>query len=67
MSNQTFNPASGQLIIWGVIALGLYAALQAGNIIAEDGYGTILISLGALIGVIAVLTIRQYWLSLIHI
>ena len=61
MSNQTFNPASGQLIIWGVIALGLYAALQAGNIIAEDGYGTILISLGALIGVIAVLTIRQYW------
>lgn len=48
-------------MIWGVIALGLYAALQAGNIIADDDYGTILISLGALIGVIAVLTIRQYW------
>jgi len=61
MGKQTFNPASGQFMIWGVIALGLYAALQAGNIIADDGYGTILISLGALIGLIAVLTIRQYW------
>jgi hypothetical protein len=61
MGKQTFNPASGQFMIWGVIALGLYAALQAGNIIADDGYGTILISLGALIGLIAILTIRQFW------
>jgi hypothetical protein len=57
----SFRFAPGQFIIWGVIALGLYAAFQAGNVIAEEGSNTILISTAALIGIIAVLTIRQYW------
>ena len=61
MGKQISNFAPGQFIIWGVIALGLYVALQAGNIIADDGYGTILTYLTALIGMIAVMTIRRYW------
>jgi hypothetical protein len=61
MSNQTSSNVSRQLIIWGVIVVGCFAAFQAGNIIADGGIGEVSLYVAGTIWVIAVITIRQYW------
>jgi|694.fasta_scaffold05981_15 hypothetical protein len=61
MSRQASSIVSGQLIIWGVIALGLYAAFQAGNIIADGGFGEVFLYIAGTLWVLAVITIRRFW------
>ena len=50
-----------QFIVFGVVVLGLYAAFQAGNAIAEGGIGQVLLCIAAAVWILAVLTIRVYW------
>lgn len=61
MSRQASSIFSGQLIIWGVIALGLFAAFQAGNIIADGGLGELFLYIAGTLWILAVITIRRFW------
>jgi hypothetical protein len=61
MSDHEFRASPFQFIVLGVIALGLFAAFQAGNMIAEGGFGKVLLIIAATAWILSVITIRSHW------
>ena len=61
MSNSGLHITPGKFFQWGTILVGFIAAFKAGNLITDDGYTSVALSFGFLIGVIAVVTARRHW------
>ena len=61
MSSLASKIGPATFVVWGVIAVGIFAAFQLGNSVGEGETSEIFMYLGLLLGIITVLTARGFW------
>jgi hypothetical protein len=61
MSASDFRVTGGQMVIWGVMLLGLYGAYSAGQTLGEGDFSHVVFYILTIVWVLAALTARHFW------